>query len=282
VLEFFQLEDRPADLEDWNAFVDETRREKTVNIAVLGKYFTSGGFVLSDVYISVIEAIKHAAASEEVGVKLTWLNSEEYEKDAEKIKELANYDGIIIPGGFGTRGVEGKIEAVRYLRENNIPFLGICYGMQCAAIEFARNVAGIEGAHTHEVNPDAENLVINLQEGQEQNVGGGKMGGTMRLGSYPCVLKDGSVAKESYGGSNQISERHRHRYEFNNKYREQLEAAGLSISGTSPDNHFVEIIELPDHPFFVGVQFHPEFQSRPMAAHPLFAGLIRAAKTSDK
>lgn len=281
VLSFFGLEDKPADLADWNAFVKETRREKTVSIAVLGKYFSSGGFVLSDVYISVIEAIKHAAAYENVGVKLTWLNSEEYEKDAEKVSELSGFDGVIIPGGFGTRGVEGKIAAVRYLRENNVPFLGICYGMQCAAIEFARNVAGIAGAHTHEVNPSASDLVINLQAGQEENVDGGKMGGTMRLGSYPCVLKEGSVAAASYGAS-EISERHRHRYEFNNSYREQLEAAGLVFSGTSPDNHFVEIIELPNHPFFVGVQFHPEFQSRPMAAHPLFAGLIRAAKSSDK
>jgi CTP synthase len=277
VLTFFGLEVREPDLTEWNSFVSATHAEKTISIAVLGKYFNSGGFVLTDAYISVIEAVKHAAAEEGVGVRLTWLNSEEFEKNPDLIANLEAYHGVIIPGGFGKRGVEGKISAIKLLREKNIPFLGICYGMQCAAIEFARDVAGVSGADTHEMNPGAEHLIIHPQEGQKAHIAGGKMGGTMRLGSYPCHVQENSLLHELYG-EEEISERHRHRYEFNNAYKGELEQAGLVFSGLSPDGHFVEAIELADHPFFIGVQYHPEFQSRPMYAHPLFAGLIRAAK----
>lgn len=282
VLAHFKLETKEPDLSQWNDFVDRiTSANKEVRIGVLGKYFSTGDFTLSDVYISVIEAIKHAGAAAGVKPKIDWLNSEEYENNPDKIKELSEYGGVIIPGGFGSRGVEGKIKAIQYLRENKIPYLGLCYGMQCAVVEYARNVLGWKGAHTTEIKEDAEYPVIHLQAGQEENVDGGKMGGTMRLGAYPCTLKGGSTSADAYG-SEEISERHRHRYEFNNEYRKQLEDAGLVIAGTSPDNHFVEIIEVKDHPFFVGVQFHPEFQSRPLDPHPLFIGLIKAAKNQKR
>ncbi len=279
VLDLFDMNPEGGEgLEKWRDFTRRaTEATDEVQIGVIGKYFSTGDFTLSDVYISVLEAIKHAAASHNVKAKIAWLNSEEYEKNPEKLEELKNYQGILIPGGFGSRGIEGKIAAIEYVRKNKIPYLGLCYGMQCAVIEYARNVAGLADANTTEINEQTPHPVIHLQEGQEDNVDGGKMGGTMRLGSYPCALAPDTVARRVYG-SEEISERHRHRYEFNNAYRDQLKEAGLVISGSSPDNHFVEIVEIKDHPFFVGVQFHPEFQSRPLSAHPLFAGFIKAAK----
>ncbi len=278
ILKSFGLEARGNDLSAWNDFVDRAKNStEEVKIGVVGKYFSTGDFTLSDVYISVLEAIKHAAAEVGVKAKIDWLNSEEYETHPEKLEELGGYDGILIPGGFGSRGIEGKIAVIRHVRENKIPYLGLCYGMQCAVIEFARTKLGWSDANTEEINPESSKPVIHIMEDQVANVETGKLGGTMRLGSYACALKSGTHAREAYGADS-ISERHRHRYEFNNTYRSELEAAGLVIAGTSPDNRLVEIIEAPDHPFFVGVQFHPEFQSRPLAAHPLFVGFLNASK----
>lgn len=278
ILKSFGLEGGPADLSSWNAFVEKTKNPSgEVRIGVVGKYFSTGDFTLSDVYISVLEAIKHAAAEVDVKAKIDWLNSEEYEQDPQKISELSDYDGILIPGGFGSRGIEGKIAVINYARKNKIPYFGICYGMQCAVIEFARTELGWADANTQEINPSADKQVIHVMEDQAQNVVEGKIGGTMRLGSYECKLVEGTQSHVAYG-ENQISERHRHRYEFNNAYRDELEKAGLVIAGTSPDNHLVEIVEVKDHPFFVGAQFHPEFQSRPLSPHPLFVGFLKAAK----
>lgn len=278
ILNFFNKDSVPSNLDSWHGFVNRLKfAEKEIKIAILGKYFSTGQFTLGDVYISVIEAVKHAASANEVKVKIDWLNSEDFEKNPEKIADLANYQGVIIPGGFGSRGIEGKISAIKFLRENKIPYLGLCYGMQCAVIEYSRNVLGLQGSTSEEMDSEAEHKVIHLQEDQKKINDNKKYGGTMRLGSYDCHLKKDTKAYQVYN-QEKISERHRHRYEFNNKYKEDLIKNGLIISGTSPDNHFVEIIELADHPFFIGVQFHPEFQSRPLSPHPLFVEFIKSAK----
>lgn len=277
ILKKLGLRARKKDLKEWRAFVKKIHEsEKPVKIAVIGKYFSTGDFTLSDVYISVIESVKHAAWYFKRKPELHWLNSEQYETDPEKLKELSDYDGVVIPGGFGTRGVEGKIAAIKYIREKKIPYLGLCYGMQLACIEYARHKAGLKDANTAEINPNSENLIVHIMPDQEGLVRQKKYGGTMRLGAYPCELKPGTVARAAYG-QKLISERHRHRYEFNNDYREQLEKAGLIISGTSPDGRLVEMIEIKDHPFFVASQFHPEFKTRPLAPHPLFREFLRAA-----
>jgi CTP synthase len=278
ILKSFGLKPRKNDLSKWLEFTSKVNSATdTIKIGVIGKYFSTGDFTLSDAYISVLEAIKHAAAYEGVKSEIYWLNSEEYEENPERLSELSGLNGVLIPGGFGSRGIEGKIKVIEYVRKNKIPYLGLCYGMQCAVIEYARNVLGWKDAHTAEINKSSEYPVIHLMESQEENIKEGSYGGTMRLGSYPCVLKDGTFSKNAYG-QNRISERHRHRYEFNNEYREKLESAGLVIAGLSPDELLVEIVEVKDHPFFVGVQFHPEFQSRPLSPHPLFEAFIRAAK----
>lgn len=279
ILKSFGLKQKKSDLSEWSGFVKKMKSaKKEVKIGVVGKYFSTGDFVLSDVYLSVLEAIKHAAVHEGVKAKIEWLNSEEYEKSPAKMKkELSELDGVIVPGGFGSRGIEGKIKTIEYCRKNKLPYLGLCYGMQCAVIEFARNELGWKDANTTEIDEKTSHPVVHIQESQKENVEKGAYGGTLRLGSYPCTLKKGSKAAKAYG-SDMISERHRHRYEFNNEYREEIEKAGLTISGTSPDDHFVEIVEVKDHPFFVGVQFHPEFQSRPLSPHPLFQGFIKATK----
>jgi len=277
ILKKLGLRARQKDLKDWRAFLKKVKEvEKPVKIAVIGKYFSTGDFTLSDAYISVIESLKHAAWHFKHKPELHWLNSEQFEKEPELVKSLSTYDGVVIPGGFGTRGVEGKIAAIKYCREKKIPYLGLCYGMQLASIEFARHVVGLKDANTTEVAPETQAPIIHIMPDQEGLVRQKKYGGTMRLGAYPCLLKPGSVAKAAYG-KKLISERHRHRYEFNNDYRDQLEKAGLVFSGTSPDNKLVEIIELKDHPFFVACQFHPEFKTRPMVPHPLFREFIRAA-----
>lgn len=283
VLKCFKLKRKKNDLKKWNAFVKKMKSSKReINIGVVGKYFSTGDFVLSDVYISVLEAIKHAAVSQGVKAKIQWLNSEEFEKSQTKMKkELSQMDGVIVPGGFGSRGIEGKIATIEYCRKNKVPYLGLCYGMQCAVIEFARHKLGYKDANTTEINEKTKHPVVHIQESQKENVAKGIYGGTLRLGAYPCKLKKGSVAQKVYG-EDLISERHRHRYEANNDYREELEKAGLDISGVSPDNHFVEIVEIKDHPFFVGTQFHPEFQSRPLSPHPLFVGLLKAAKQRER
>ena len=208
---------------------------------------------------------------------ISWLNSVDFEKDASKLKELKNYDGIIVPGGFGTRGVEGNLNVVRYARENKIPYFGLCYGMQMMVIEYARNILGLKDANTKEVNPNAKNIVIDVMESQKEHLKNNSYGGSMRLGGYKAILKDGSIAKASYGAG-EIFERHRHRYEVNPAYIKDLEKNGLVFSGKSPDGSLMEIAELPktEHPFFLGTQYHPEFLAHPLRPHPLFTAFIKA------
>lgn len=278
ILKKLSLRPRGKDMRDWERLVHTVQSaRRQVKIGVVGKYFTTGGFVLSDAYISVIEAIRHAAWFWKRKPVLTWIDAEEYEKNPRKLTELNKFDGVIVPGGFGGRGVEGKIAAIEYVRKNKIPFLGLCYGMQLATIEFARNVARLKGSvHTGEVEPKARHKVIHIMPEQEKLMLRQQYGGTMRLGAYPCVLVKDSVSYRAYG-KELISERHRHRYEFNNTYRETLQKAGLRIAGTSPDGKLVEIIEISKHPFFVGTQFHPEFKSRPLSPHPLYRDFVKAA-----
>ncbi len=282
VLKSFRMKARStADLGAWNGLVDTIEAvDRPVRIGVIGKYFSTGDFILSDAYLSVLEAIKHAAWSLRRKPVIEWLNSEAYEQDPSKLKELDGYDGILVPGGFGSRGIEGKIAAIRYVRENKIPYFGICYGMQCAVIELARTKLGLADAQTTEIDSKTTNPVIHLMNDQAKKLKGRGIGGTLRLGSYLCDLATGSIARNAYGAE-QISERHRHRYEFNNEYRSRLIDAGLRVAGTSPDDRLVEIVEVVDHPFFVGVQFHPEFQSRPLRPHPLFVGFVKAASTRN-
>ncbi len=273
------LKKRPADLSLWQGFVAKTKNSsKKVKIAVVGKYFMSGEYVLSDVYISVIEALKHAGADQNVGVQLSYLDSEEYERDAAKLEELRQYDGVLVPGGFGSRGVEGIIKAITFVRENNIPYFGLCYGMQLMVIEYARNVAGISGAHTAEIEPHAKHTVIDYMPEQKEKMARGEYGGTMRLGGYLCKLHEHTIARQAYG-TTQIRERHRHRYEVNPEYVQKISDAGLVFSGVSPDNRLMEIAELPEakHLFMLGTQFHPEFLSHPLSPHPLFIAFIKAA-----
>ena len=276
ILSKFNLRGRAKDLKQWRELVKTIKTvKKPVKIAVIGKYFATGGFVLSDYYISFFEPLKHASWVNSRKPELTWINSEKYEKEPSKIKELKNFDGILVPGGFGKRGVEGKIKAIKYARENKIPYFGLCYGMQLAVIEFARNVAGLKGANSTEMIENPKHPVIHIMPEQISNIKQKKYGATMRLGAYPCVLKPKTVSRRAYGKRN-ISERHRHRYEFNNDYRVILEEKGLVLAGVSPDGKLVEIIEVPEHPFMVGVQFHPEFKSRPLKPHPLFKEFIQA------
>lgn len=264
------IDGRVADLAEWEALVKKAKNpSKKVNIALVGKYVE-----LHDAYLSVAEALGHGGIANDARVEIKWVHSEKLEEDGIDISEaLSDADGILVPGGFGDRGIEGKIKAIRYARENKIPFLGICLGMQCAVIEFARNVCGLEGAHSAEFAPQTPHPVIDLLP-EQKNVK--EKGGTMRLGKYPCRLVAGTNSFEAYG-EELIDERHRHRYEFNNEYREVLEKAGMVIAGQSPDGRLVEIIEVKDHPWFVGVQFHPEFKSRPNRPHPLFRDFVRAA-----
>jgi len=252
--------------------------KKEVNIAVVGKYFDTGDFVLSDSYLSVIEAIKYSSGSNGYKPVLTWINSVDFEKNPNKVKELKKYDGVLVPGGFGSRGVEGKLKVIQYARDNKIPYFGLCYGMQLLVIEYARNVLGLKDANTKEVNPNAKNIIIDIMEDQKQKVKDGNFGGSMRLGAYPAHLKGGTVAREAYKKT-EISERHRHRFEVNPEYIAKIEEAGLIFSGTSPDRRLMEIAELPKevHPFFLGTQFHPELKSSPLNPHPLFTAFIKAA-----
>lgn len=267
----------------WKKFAKSTHvKNNVVNIAIVGKYFSTGDFTLSDSYLSVIEAIKYSSYACGSKPVLTWISSMDFEKDPKKIKELSKFDGIIVPGGFGSRGIEGILKTVEFARKNNIPYLGLCYGMQMIVIEYARNVLGLKDANTREVNPNSKNLVINIMEDQKIKVENKKMGGSMRLGAYEAVLKKGTVAERSYKAL-KIIERHRHRYEVNNEYREALEAKGLVFSGLSPDGNLCEIAELPanKHPFFLGTQFHPEFKARPLSPHPLFTAFIKACQKKN-
>ncbi|NTW45436.1 MAG: CTP synthase [Candidatus Moranbacteria bacterium] len=273
------LRGRGRKLGEWERLVSRAKAAtKPVRIAVVGKYFNSGEYVLSDVYISVLEAIKHAAFAVGRVPEISWLGSEEYEKDPKKVKELAAYDGVLIPGGFGSRGIEGKIAAIRFCRENGIPYFGLCYGMQLLVIEYARNVLGLRGANTAEIDPKSKHLVIDIMPEQKEKLRRKDYGGSMRLGSYPALVAAKTVAAAAYGAK-EISERHRHRYEVNPDYVERLREGGLVFSATSPDGVLMEIAELPraDHPFFLGTQFHPEFQSSLGKPHPLFLAFVVAA-----
>jgi CTP synthase len=282
--EILGLEKRPTDFSEWNVFLEKSRNPKgTLPIAVVGKYFSSGDFVLSDVYISVLEALKTAGYYEGVKVEISYLSSQDFESGKLPLSTLDRFAGVLIPGGFGETGIEGKIKVIEYVRTKKIPYFGLCYGMQMMVVEYARNMAGLEGAHTTEIKPETKHPVIAVMETQKENVAQNKLGGTMRLGGYPCILKDGTVAKEAYNAP-EIRERHRHRYEVNPQFVKQLEAAGLVFSGTSPDGLLMEIAELPKsvHPFFLGTQFHPELLSRPLHPHPLFLAFIQAAKENKK
>jgi len=259
------------DLKDWRELVNTIKTATDpVKIGIVGKYFETGKFTLTDSYLSVIEAIKHAAYYYEV----SWLSAEEYEKDASKLNELSSFDGIIVPGGFGNRGTEGKIKAIQHCRENKIPFLGLCLGMQLSVIEFARNVCNID-ASSAELDKDKE-LVIDVMPEQKVLLKEKKYGGTMRLGAYDCKIEPNTTSAKAYD-KEMISERHRHRYELNNDYRDQLIEKGLIMAGTNPEKDLVEIVEIKDHPFFVATQFHPEFKSRPTRPHPLFREFINAS-----
>ncbi len=273
---------RTTDLKAWKQFV---RRSKNgtdmVKIAVVGKYFNSGDFVLSDVYLSVLEAIKYSAYKLNLTPEISYLSAKEFE-DKSKLRELKKYDGILVPGGFGTTGIEGKLNVIEYARKQKIPFFGICYGMQLAVLEFARNVLNLKNSSTEEIDPKADHLVIGVMPEQREKIAQKDMGGTMRLGQYPAKLKKGSLAAKAYRAT-EIVERHRHRYEVNPDYVEQLEGKGMCFSGTSPDGRLMEIAELPatEHPFFVAVQFHPELQARPLDPHPLFTAFVKASYESE-
>jgi len=283
ILSKFNLRARTnKDLKPWRRLVEVIKNKKEpVKIGMVGKYFETGDFVLMDAYISIIEAIKHACWHFKKKPEVHWISAEKYEKNPKEAKELKELDGIIIPGGFGNRGIEGKIKAIRFCRENKIPFLGLCLGMQLAVVEFARNKAGIKNANSTEFSKNCQE-VIDVMPDQKALLKEKKYGGTMRLGAYKCRLKPNTKAWQAYGKINLISERHRHRYEFNNKYRQRLEGKGLVVSGINLERDLVEIIELKDHPFFVGTQFHPEYKSRPLKPHPLFREFINACLKKSK
>lgn len=283
ILQNLGLKSNGKNLKDWKKLNRKIKNAKEkLKIGIVGKYFGTGDFILSDSYISVIEAIKHAGLEIGVQMKISWLNSESFEKEPKKIKELKKYNGIIIPGGFGSRGVEGKIKAINFCRENKVPFLGLCYGMQLAVIEFARHVLGLKDAHTTEIKRGTKNPVIDIMPEQKKNLKEKNYGATMRLGAYPAVLKKDTIAFKAYRNS-KISERHRHRWEVNPEYIKQLEKSGLVFSGFSPDKHLMEIMELPKktHPFFLATQFHPEFKSSPLKSHPLFLEFTKAAEKQE-
>ncbi|SDB86243.1 CTP synthase [Shouchella lonarensis] len=273
VCDHLHLQVGPADMTEWRSLVERVQHlTHKVRIALVGKYVA-----LQDAYLSVAEALRHAGYSVDADIEIDWVYAEQVTDDnvAEKLRHA---DGIIVPGGFGDRGVEGKISAIRYARENHIPFLGICLGMQLASVEFARHVLQLRDANSAELNPETSHPVIDLLPEQKDVE---DLGGTLRLGLYPCKLATGTVAHGAYG-EEVVYERHRHRYEFNNVYRKQMEEAGLVFSGTSPDGRLVEIVELPAHPFFVAAQFHPEFISRPTRPQPLFKSFVQKAFTQSK
>jgi len=278
ILKNFGLQAKTHDLHPWRGLLTRIRHPKrTVRIGIAGKYFGSGDFTLLDAYISVLESIKHAAWADHAAPEIIWIESETFEKDRKRLTELENVDGLIVPGGFGSRGVEGKISAIGYARKHGIPFLGLCYGMQLAVVEFSRSVLKWKDAHTTEINPETKHPVINILPEQREKLAKKDYGGSMRLGAYPCRLQKESVSARAYG-TRVVSERHRHRYELNNAFRKPLEKAGMHVTGVYPEKNLAEIIEIPSHPFFVGVQFHPEFTSRPLRPHPLFLAFLQATR----
>lgn len=273
VVNHLKLTTTPPEMTEWENLVQRVKQlQHKTEIAIVGKYVA-----LHDAYLSIVESLGHAGIDANTEVKIRWVNAEEI-TDQNVAEKLGGVNGILVPGGFGDRGIEGKISAIRYAREQSIPFFGICLGMQVAVIEYARAIAGLNGANSSEINPTTEFPVIDLLPEQKDIE---NLGGTMRLGLYPCKLAPGSLALQAYGDE-LVYERHRHRYEFNNEYREQIEAAGLKISGTSPDGRLVEIVELPGHPWFLAVQFHPEFTSRPNRPQPLFRDFVRASLAATR
>ncbi len=288
LLEAMGLPTKEKDLTDWTVFAEKIKKiNKTVKIGIVGKYFNFKS--CKDTYISVIESINHAAWGLDYKPDIIWLDSEKYENDTKLLSELLTLDGIIVPGGFGKRGTEGMILAADYARKNKIPYFGLCLGMQIMTLSYARNVLGLKDANSTEFDPNTPNPIIATMEDQVEKIKNKNYGATMRLGTYPCKLKDDSVAALAYdlsaqAGKKEISERHRHRYEVNNTYVKALEEAGLVFSGTSPDGSLMEIAELPEkeHPFFLGTQFHPEFLGRPLNPHPLFSAFVKASIDKNK
>lgn len=271
----------------WKKMITKSQTaKKEVKIAIIGKYFNTGDFVLSDSYLSVIEAVRHASTQLDAKAHIDWLSAVDFEAGGKSLSSLKKYDGILVPGGFGERGIDGKLRVIEYARKNKIPYLGICYGMQLLVVEYARNVSKIINANTVEIDPSTDSPVIDIMPDQKKKLEEKDYGGSMRLGSYDAVINKGTIAREVYR-SDTISERHRHRYEVNPKYIEKLKEGGLVFSGTSPNGELMEIAELPkkEHPFFLGTQFHPEFQSSPLEPHPVFVGFIKAgleSKTKHK
>jgi len=280
VLTTMGLKVRRKDLDDWKELSEKVKAiQKKITIGIVGKYFNFKS--CKDTYISVIESINHAAWFHNVKPNILWLDAEKYEKDSEQLKELDDVDGIVVPGGFGKRGTEGMIMAVDYARDNKIPYLGLCLGMQVLTISAARRALNTKDVHSTELDENTKNPVISTMEEQKQNIQDKNYGGTMRLGAYPAKLLKDSMSYNAYGKED-IIERHRHRYEFNNEYRDILEKNGLRITGSNVKRNLVEIVEVEDHPFMVGVQFHPEFKSRPLSPHPLFREFVRAAKAENR
>jgi len=285
ILTKFNLKPKQKDLVDWRAMVKKAKSvKKEVRIGIVGKYFKTGDFCLSDSYISVIEALKHGAMANGAKPVLDWINTSEIEKNG--IKSLKKYDGIIVPQGWGSRGSEGKIKTIKYCRENKVPYFGLCYGMQMAVIEFARNVCKMKDANSEEVAPKTPFPVIHIMPGQKELIAKKQYGGTIRLGGWPCKIIKGThlaaAYEKKFKTKTTISERHRHRYEFNNKFIKRFEKNGLTIAGTSPDKKIVEAIEITDHPFFIGTQFHPEYISRPLDPHPLFVEFVKVCLSERK
>jgi CTP synthase len=277
ILEKFGLQEIKPKLEEWEKLIEKIKNlKKEVRIGIVGKYFDIGDFVLKDSYISVIEACKHAAWQNNLKPEIVWIDSKTFEKEPEKLEILKSVDCVIVPGGFGKTGIEGKIAAIRYVRENKIPFLGLCLGLQLAVVEFARNVCGLKNANSTEFDPQTPYPVIDILPEQKRLIEESKYGATMRLGSYPAILKEGSIVWKVYGKQKEVRERHRHRFEVNPEFHQILQENGLVFSGISPDGRLVEFIELENHPYFVATQAHPEFKSRPLKPAPLFDGLIKA------
>lgn len=286
ILKRLKLKSRGSNAEwkEWEAFARKAGSVKDeVRIAVVGKYFDTGDYVLVDSYLSIIEALKYSAIAQGKKAKLVWLSATTFEGKNPPLAELIGFDGILVPGGFGSRGIEGKLAVINFAREHKIPYFGICYGMQLAVIEYARNVLGHKDATSREIDPKSKHLIVDIMEGQKENMEKGNLGGSMRLGAYPAVLKKGTIAHAAYG-ADKIVERHRHRFEVNPEYVPELESNGLVFSGRSPDGTLMEIAELPTkvHPFFVGVQFHPEFEARPLSPHPIFTAFVKAAIVRSK
>lgn len=275
------IKKKNKDFDVWKKFARGIKNHKKneVSIGIVGKYFNTGDFILTDSYLSVLEAVKFSAYANGVRAVIHPVNARDFEAKNADYAALDKFDGIIVPGGFGQTGIEGKLNVIRYARENKIPYFGLCYGMQLMTVEFARNMLGLKGANTAEIDPHADHLVIDIMPDQKKKIAEGNYGGSMRLGLYPAKLKKGTVAHASYGVS-RIDERHRHRYEVNPRYVDKLEKKGLIFSGTSPDGVLMEIAELPqnEHPFFLGTQFHPELLARPLSPHPLFTSFIKASK----